>query len=140
MFTVRNTASAYLIGMLTILTVVGCGKQSDISKVIVKGSVTYDGQPISNGEIRFHPTGDTRGPLSGGTIQEGTYIAEGRGGVPIGSHRVEILAYRPLKTSRSGAEGGPVEQYLPRQYNSNTTLVVTIDKESFEQDFNLTSR
>lgn len=140
----RNTVTmkrVYLIAVVAALTLTGCGKTSDITKVIVKGNVTFDGESISNGEIRFHPTGGTRGPLSGGTIQKGVYVAEGRGGVPIGEHRVEILAFRAAKNqSNFGGEGGPVVQYLPEKYNSETTLVVTINKGEPKHDFSLTSQ
>ena len=119
----------------------GCGQSSDFDKVVVTGRVTLDGQPIPNGEIRFIPDAGTKGPISGGPIKDGAYKAEGRGGVPVGEHVVEIRAYRPQGGPQAAAaEGGPAEQYLAAKYNDQTTLRATIDPSTETQDFELTSK
>ena len=122
-------------------TCAGCGPSSDVDKVVVTGRVTLDGQPIPNGEIRFIPDAGTNGPISGGPIKDGVYKAAGRGGVPIGEHVVEIRAYRASGGPQAAAnEGGPAEQYLPANYNDQTTLRATIDPSTETQDFELTSK
>lgn len=120
----------------------GCGNSSGIDKVIVSGVVTLDGQPISNGEIRFIPASGTIGPVSGGAIKDGAYTAQAKGGVPIGAHQVEIKAYRanPKSKATAGAEGGAAEQYLDARYNSQTTLTATIEPDTETKDFALTSK
>ena len=120
----------------------GCGSGSDLDKVIVEGTVTYQNQPIPNGEILFIPIEGTEGPVSGGPIKDGAYIAKGRGGIPVGKHRVEIRAYRPPSRAATGelaVEGGPAEQYLPGKFNQQTELQVEItsDSASTPVDFNL---
>ena len=65
---------------LLVTTVIGCGR-GGLQRVIVSGRVTYQGEAIANGEIRFVPTKGTQGPVSGGTIIEGVYTADGLGGV-----------------------------------------------------------
>jgi hypothetical protein len=128
---------ALLIGAMT----TGCGKSSDLEKVVVAGRVTLDGQPISNGEIRFIPDQGTKGPISGGPIKDGAYKADGRGGVPVGAHRVEIRGYRPQGGQQPAAsEGGPAEQYVPGKYNDQTELKATIDSDTTTQDFELSSK
>lgn len=138
--TVRRRSS--LAVALIAATAIGCGQSSDLDKVVVRGTVSLDGQPIPNGELRFIPTGDTQGPISGGPIKDGAYVAQGRGGVPIGEHRVEIRAYRAA--GRPGQpispEGGPAEQYLDKRYNDQTTLTAKIDGSTETQDFQLTSK
>jgi hypothetical protein len=121
---------------------IGCGQSSDLDKVVVRGAVTLDGQPISNGELRFIPINGTKGSVSGGPIKDGAYVAQGRGGVPIGEHRVEIKAYRPATKSGqpTDPEGGPAEQYLDKRYNEQSTLTAKIDSSTETQDFQLTSK
>jgi hypothetical protein len=127
---------------IILLAALGCGQTSDLDKVVVRGTVTLDGQPIPNGELRFIPTNGTKGPISGGPIKDGAYVAQGRGGVPVGEHRVEIKAYRPAgKPGQSiSPEGGPAEQYLDRRFNEQTTLTAKIEALTETQDFQLTSK
>jgi len=114
-----------------LLAVAGCGgESSDIQKVVVQGTVALDGQPVANGEVRFYPMPGTRGPVSGGPVRDGRYIAEGRGGVPVGRHAVEVLAFRPPSGAKAAhPEGGPVEQYLPEKFNEETELTAEITGE-----------
>jgi hypothetical protein len=129
---------------VAIASVTGCGKTSTLDKVVVRGMVTLDGQPIPNGEIRFIPAPGTAGPISGGPIKDGAYVAQGRGGVPLGEHLVEIKAYRAMAKgpgqSASTPEGGPAEQYLDKRYNEQTTLKATVAADTETQDFQLTSK
>jgi hypothetical protein len=114
----------------------GCGK-SGLDKVVVSGDVTFLGEPIKNGEIYFYPTGNTKGPVSGASVKDGHYEAIGKGGVPLGTHRVVIRGFRAAANSASaaaaakaGLEGGIREQYLPAKFNDKSTLEVTISDES----------
>ena len=121
---------------------IGCGQSTDFDKVVVRGVVTLDGEPIPNGELRFIPTNGTKGPISGGPIKDGAYVAQGRGGVPVGEHRVEIKAYRPATKPGQpiSPEGGPAEQYLDKRFNEQTTLTAKIEASTETQDFQLTSK
>jgi hypothetical protein len=135
---------SFLTLTLTLACLAGCGKSSGIEKVVVTGMVTLDGQPIPNGEIRFIPASGTPGPISGGAIKEGQYVAQGRGGVPLGNHQVDIRAYRvkakgPGQAGSIDAEGGPAVQYLDAKYNERTTLTAEIDATTQTKDFELTS-
>ena len=118
----------------------GCGK-SAIDKVIVSGEVRYNDKPLENGQIRFVPIGQTKGPISGGVIKDGRYTASGKNGVPVGTHRVEIRSYRPRKGGAGplAAEGAATEQFLPAEYNGESTLEasVTADNASSPIDFSL---
>jgi hypothetical protein len=138
---VTNQLNALATALL-VVTALGCGQSSDLDKVIVRGTVTLDGQPIPNGELRFVPINGTRGSISGGPIKDGSYVAQGRGGVPIGEHRVEIKAFRPaMKAGQpTEPEGGPAEQYLDKRYNDQSTLTAKIDAATETQDFQLTSK
>jgi hypothetical protein len=140
-----TTSSLLLLGGLSVAAAMGCGKPAGLDKVVVSGQVTLDGQPIPNGEIRFIPTAGTVGPVSGGPIKDGAYTAKGKGGVPLGTHQVEIRAYRANTKSQGQAgagsgEGGAAEQYLDKRYNAQTTLTATIAADTETQDFQLTSK
>ena len=119
----------------------GCGGSGVGSqKVIISGVVTYDGKPIANGELRSYPIEGTKGAVSGGPIRDGAYVAQGKGGVPIGKHRVEIQAFRPAKGHESNPEGGPVDQYLPARFNESSKLTEEITTETEKIDFALSSK
>ena len=120
----------------------GCGQQSGLQKVPLTGGVTFDGDPIPNGEVLFYPIEGTQGSVSGGPIKDGRYFAQGRGGVPLGVHRVEIRAFRAPTKAYTGAvavEGGPAEQYLPPKFNIDSSLRAEVESSTSTIDFNLTS-
>ena len=119
----------------TLAILVGCG-HSGPEKVVVQGQVTYQGQPVPNGDVMFYPIEGTTGPASGASIKDGQYVADGRGGVPLGKHRVEIRAYRSGSIGPAGSandddwrgrRGGQRQQYLPARFNTDSKLTVTVD-------------
>jgi len=124
-------------------TAIGCADRSGLDKVPISGEVTLDGQPIPNGEILFYPAEGTKGSVSGGAIKDGKYVADGRGGVPLGKHHVEIRAYRASTKVLKGEvalEGGPAEQYLPKKYNVESELQADVDDSTTEINFQLQSK
>lgn len=119
----------------------GCQGRSDgPPRVVVAGSATYDGQPIERGTIRFVPDASSNLPLTVATIANGTYRADNKGGVPVGTHRVEIHGFR---TTDGGANADPAhvreEQYLPAKYHAESTLTIDVraDTDVLVQDFTL---
>ena len=127
----------------------GCAQEGP-ERVIVSGSVTYQGQPLGDAQIRFMPTKGTQAPVSGAAVGDGKYVVDGKGGVPVGTHRIEITAYRidPNYKPPAGEaaqfvndlEGPPREQYIPEKYNRNSELEITIETGSDDvtRDFDLT--
>jgi hypothetical protein len=110
----------------------GCGHGSDLPRANVSGKISYRGEPVADGMVVFVPINGTKGPLTRATITEGLYDTKTAGGVPIGSHRVEIEAYKkggPTSKNRPPmmADAPVKQQYLPGQYNRQSTLEVTID-------------
>ena len=132
-----------------LLLLAGCGRSGGLEMVVVSGTVTYQGKPIEDGDIRFIPTGDTKGPTSGAPIRNGRYEITARGGVPAGIHRVEVFAFR-IRRGGGALEGGrgrapgelPKEQYLPKKYNDSSELKATIEsgRSRISKDFNLDDR
>ena len=131
------------------MMVIGCGSGGP-ERVIVTGTVTYQGQPLKEGQIRFFPTEGTEAPMSGGDIVDGQYAIRVKGGVAVGTHRVEIVAHRPdprfreltesLPPNATELERPPGQQYIPEKYNKSTTLEITIPPGSRKttKDFELT--
>ena len=103
----------------------GCGGPD---RTVVRGEVTYRGQPVADGEVRLYPKAGTEAPMTGGLVRDGRYAVEARGGVLPGTYRVEVTAYR----SRPQAAGADVEkadaagQYLPAKFNAKTELELVV--------------
>ena len=105
--------------------------------------MTLDGEPLTEGQIRFVPKRGTGGPSAGGPVREGRYAVARDGGPFAGEFRVEITATRETGEILNHPDEGPVPltaQYLPERYNSRSELTATVkagEKNSF--DFSLTS-
>jgi len=119
---------------LCVLALSGCGQSSwDVERTVVSGKVTFNGEPIQKGQIRFVPEGQTEGPVTIGQIEKGQYTIDAEGGVPVGTHRIEITAYREAERNPNepeeipGVEGTPEEQFIPEKYNNLTELKATIE-------------
>jgi hypothetical protein len=119
--------------MVALWLLAGCGRGSDIPRAIISGEVSYQGHPIARGAIRFVPVKGTQGPQAGAEIKDGAYLVNASGGVPLGTHRVEIQAFREKAAKRNlpaplREHGGGWQQYLPPQYNLQSQLEVTLDE------------
>jgi hypothetical protein len=69
---------------------------------VVHGTITFQGNKVDTGAITFVPIDGTPGPVSVGTITDGEYRIDARGGVPLGKHRVQVEARN--KTGRKVKE------------------------------------
>lgn len=114
-----------IVGCLLILS--GCSKslRQDIT-----GNVTVDGQPLSEGYIKFIPQAGTSGPTAGARIQEGKFFIDREGGTFAGIFRVEITAVRPSNKKAFDHESGQMvnvsEQYIPDKYNDSSELTAEV--------------
>ena len=98
-------------------------------------TILPDEKPPGNSAVRV-----------GREIKNGQYTADSKGGVPVGTHKVEILGYQadpniePVPEDVPGVEGGtPGEQYIPEKYNKQTELKLSIESGSgkITKDFQL---
>lgn len=108
---------------------VGCGG----STRPVAGTVTLDGQAVDVGEIEFRPIDGTPGPTTGGPIRDGRYeiAADDRGLRPDGRYRVSVSSMGPsgrmiANPAAPGGKAPELKEKVPVQYNSASTLTVTI--------------
>jgi hypothetical protein len=91
-------------GLLSVvfgLLLLGCGGDG---RVTVKGTVRVNGKPAEEGTINFAPM-DGQGPSTGGKIDKGTYLLDGKAAVPPGKKRVSITPVQ--KTGRRIPAGSP---------------------------------
>ncbi len=132
---------------LIVLLIGGCGWWGVPSTVVVHGTVTCGDDPVDLGLIRFTPINGTQGPRSAGEIRDGHYRIDARGGVPVGRHRVEIIAERRTGEqvlSETDFEPGVllmVDKTVrvgPSQYHSDQSpLVVDVSRSTRQLDFDL---
>jgi hypothetical protein len=110
-----------------IAATIGCG---DNRRQGVEGTVTFDGQPIPDGNISFIPQGDARGPTAGAVIKDGRFAIDRARGTFTGTFRVEIVAARATaETVADPVTGERVslrEQYIPAKYNVQSELTAEI--------------
>jgi len=134
---------------VTLMLSAGCGSDGP-ERAIVSGSVTFEGEPLEGGTIRFSPTGQTQTPSTGGYISDGRYEIATKGGVLVGTYIVQIEGFR-TGAGRSANEGGGLfgvgskgaasKQFLPVKYNRQSELRVEIiaDRNAETHDFALTN-
>ena len=117
----------------------GCNDGDGLSRAVVSGSVTFQNQLVRDGQIRFVPQGHTQGPLTIEPIKNGQYRCARLGGVPVGMHRVEILAFHPDDPEPKGPGERPRRQLIPPRYNRESQLTVNISSNDgpVVQDFKL---
>jgi hypothetical protein len=119
-------------GLAALLAVVaGCGP-SGPKMVEVTGAVKFDGKDVTEGDITFVPEDKTVGP-EGGKITDGRYKLK----VKEGKNRVRILATRGAPGKKGPMGEDFVEQYIPKQYNEETTLSADVTSGKTEHDFDL---
>jgi hypothetical protein len=122
----RSRLAALLMAALAVglLAMTGCNHGP--GRYALDGTVTLDGQPLEQGNIRFTPESGTGGPIAGGEISTGKFSIPAKGGTFSGRFRVEITATRQAShkvPSRMTGELAPaMEQYLPACYNTESTL------------------
>ena len=137
----RRWLAAGLMLALGALVLSGCG---DRRRQEIGGTVTLDGRPLPEGQLRVVPLPGTSGPTAGAAITNGKFHVAQSGGAFAGKFRVEITARRQGNTLQYDPESGKMvkgfEQYLPAEYNSRSTLTADVKPgESNHFDFPLTS-
>jgi hypothetical protein len=136
------------LGTLAMCIASGCGNRGP-ERVIVSGTVTYNGKPINEGLIRFVPTGGSSAPVASTPIVSGKYKIAGRGGAPVGPVIVQVEAYMLVPSSLKPGEAIPPDmpqvgsgvrrQFLGRHHNAESKLEYTVPSGNPEitKDFDL---
>jgi len=133
------------VGTCALCLVVGCGGGNPCS---VGGQVTFDGQPIEDGNIRLDPIEESLGASGAAKITGGKYSIPQDKGMLAGKHQVRISATRSTGRMVPVAEvleGEPQEmreeiiQYIPARYNQESELTVELAPGENTKDFDLQS-
>jgi hypothetical protein len=111
------------------VVVVGCnGKDS----YPITGKVSFDGQPVSNGQILFIPADKSLSPAAG-RIEDGEYRLQ----ASTGSKRVEIRAARIVRAAKETI-GPQYQDYIPAKFNTASTLTAEVKADDENRfDFHL---
>ena len=112
----------------------GCGSEAGVTAPLipVKGKVTYKGQPLDKGVIKFEPDGGYGRKASGPLQSDGTFVLttdkEGDG-VVAGHHKVSI----------NGTGSHPARELVPKKYTlrASSPLSADVDTEHAEFTFDL---
>jgi hypothetical protein len=123
---------------VVVIGLVGCADKPEGS--LVKGNVTFDGQPLQTGVIRFAAV-DLGSQPTEAQIASGQFEAM----VATGQKRVEIRS--PKVTGKKKVYNTPdsptidtVVELLPAKYNANSELTITVEGAEQVQNFDLKSK
>ena len=87
---VENRLSVLFAIVASLTFCVGCG---DDGKYTVSGTVTFEGQPVPSGEIRFTPDNGNKGPMVLTRIKDGKYETPKDKGLVGGSYQLRVSSY-----------------------------------------------
>jgi len=118
----------------------GCGDTE--GRFSLSGTVTYDGQPINNGNIGFIVAGSSTGKSVGADVIDGHYEIPRHEGPQAGAYKVMIYAERPSGRKIEAEEGSTemidqLVQYIPDVYNDRTTLTIELSSDRDDLNFDL---
>jgi hypothetical protein len=125
--------------MLLVL-MAGCGT-SGPQMAAVSGTVTLDGNPVSDAIVEFTP--EKGRPSRGVTDDAGRYdlsYTQDQMGAVVGVHKVKIMTGREEATLEGEVVQEAVIEKIPPQYNLNSTLTTDVKGASKDVDFKLLSK
>jgi hypothetical protein len=132
----KRSSFVLLLASFALVTIAGCGP-SGPETVRVTGNVTFEGAPVSEGDIVFIPPEPT-GLSTAARITNGVYTMD----ATPGEKKVEIRATRVVpgkaNTDNPGSTEPAMEMFIPTKYNTETTLKQTVPPEGGTIDFALT--
>jgi hypothetical protein len=128
----RHFRSVWLVLAITAL----CGCSSGDGRVAIEGQITIDGQPLEMAAISFLPL-EEHGRSSGASVENGRFQLDARDGLPPGTYRVQVQAFR--KTGRTGLDpqrGVEIPETAPIVLQNTTGQQITV-KANGENKFSL---
>ena len=126
----RIGITSLAVALLALGLTSGCGGSGGPTRYSLEGAVTFDGQPIPTGEIRFEPdtSQDNSGPAGHAIIEDGRYVTSSGKGTVGGPHIVRIEGLDG-KASGEMPYGNPLfEDYK---------VILDLPKEDTSHDFDV---
>jgi hypothetical protein len=108
------------IGILIVALLLAAGCEKKPQTYPISGTVTFNGQPVAEGNIRLVPK-DGSILEEAGEIRVGKFSFQSRPG----PKRVEIFATREIPPPQPGMFGAR-EDYIPRRYNAESELTANV--------------
>jgi hypothetical protein len=129
-----STLSCRLAAPLFCLALIGCVDPNQVGdnlpRKAVTGTVTLDGQPLSEGMIQFEPAERKPGTtLAVGEIKDGKFAIDRTLGPVPGNYKILISSRPPIKhdpTQSPGPLPKAAPEKVPAQFNSKSTLTKEI--------------
>ena len=136
----RPFPGSIVVGVLACLLFGGCGESADsLTRAPVSGTIFVSGRPLASGVVRFVPTGETEGPVTIATVNEGCFSLTDENGPVVGTYRVEIaatnfLGFDPgnqeaaeqaMRAARAGEKPLP-RNPVPLRYRRDSPLMAEI--------------
>ena len=128
---------AVVAGVLSFVVGCGTGAKPIAGSVPVSGTVTFNGQPLEQGAVRFAPDGIGKGQPATGQIKGGKFTmltTASSPGVVVGKYKVSILSNKPFTppTLEPGTPPDPnakfePESLIPLKYNDIKTSGLEAD-------------
>jgi len=114
----------------------GCGGDTGPKTYKVSGKVTFESEPVQDGQVVFKRATDQK--EWSGMIKDGMYEIT----CEEGDMKVEITASKVIEgkfdtTSNPGFKEPLRVMFIPKKYNSNTTLTAKVDASSTSFPFDL---
>ena len=129
-----------ILGAAVVSLAGGCGPQSGAGLVQARGTITYNGQPLTQGSISFIPTGTTGGSAAGNIDSEGHYTLstlKAGDGIAPGTYQVRIESWAsPPRMDETGTHPG--KPAIPERYFDlgRSGLTATVESKSEPQEIN----
>jgi hypothetical protein len=118
------------LAFLAALFLAGCGGTT--TKQPVTGTVTWKGQPLETGMIRFLPQAGTAGTEAVAVIEKGKYAVPREHGLDPGTYKVTVSSPDPRSgqgppDAPPGERGGyPATERIPAKYNTQSQLTYEV--------------
>ena len=111
----------------------GCGASDMPGLVPIQGTVTYQGSPLPEGELRYIPQDASSGRMARGKIRDGNFsltTARRDDGVKPGQYKIVVIAYGPEREPDRDAQGFVIKAYerpllVPQKYTKPETTPLT---------------
>ena len=120
------------------LTTLGCGGNGTTRPVPVRGTVEYNGQPLTQGSVVFVPMVAAEGHAARGAIsRDGSFalttFQESDGAFP-GDYKVTVFAYDGTRDVSGSSFSAVGPSLIPERYNdaSTTDLQCTVNENRTE--------
>jgi hypothetical protein len=119
-----------------VVLLLGCSNPNDQNTAIVRGKITYNGNPVTKGNVTFYP--DVMGPAAMGMINpDGTYslstYATGDGAV-VGTHKVAVVSKEEQTNFEANAPPTDGKWLVPAKYFLEATSGLTAEVKAGQEN------